>query len=145
MAAASSSTAGRGLRVTDATLVRRRLRRCTAGSTLGLRPMATNLDRNGSARQWKAGIYARVQSKDERWVGGIYTRISRDEEQERLGVQRQEEDGRTALGRRDIPIHRVYEDNDISGSGEEERPDFEGLIADLRDGTINCIWSWDVD
>jgi site-specific DNA recombinase len=107
--------------------------------------MGTKLNRNGSAGQWKAGIYTRLQGDDEGRLAGIYTRISRDDEQERLGVQRQEEDGRAALGRRDLPIHRVYEDNDISGSGEEERPDFDDLIADLQNGTINAVWSWDVD
>jgi len=104
--------------------------------------MATKLHRNGGGQR-RVGIYARVGSDDRR--GGIYTRISLNEEQDRLGVQRQEQDGRAALERRGMPLHRVYEDNDISGSGDYVRPDYDDLIADLRSGVINAIWSWDVD
>ena len=93
----------------------------------------------------RAGGYARTGSEVEGRTAGIYTRISSNEEQDRLGVQRQEEDGRAALERRGIPVHRVYEDNDISASGEYERPDYEDLVGDLRRGAITAIWSWDVD
>jgi site-specific DNA recombinase len=106
--------------------------------------MATKLHRNGGGQR-TAGIHARTRSGEQPWQAGIYTRISMNEEQDRLGVQRQEADGRAALERRDMTIHRVYEDNDISASGEYERPHYEDMIADLRNGVINAIWSWDVD
>jgi site-specific DNA recombinase len=86
-----------------------------------------------------------TQHEPRPWRAGIYTRISSNDEQDRLGVQRQEEDGRTALERRAVPVHRVYEDNDISASGDYDRSDYEDLVRDLRNGAINAIWSWDVD
>ncbi len=48
-------------------------------------PIATKLNRNGSAERWNAGICTGLKGDDEPWLAGIYTRISRDDEQERLG------------------------------------------------------------
>ena len=107
-------------------------------------PMGTDVRQARGPR--RAGIYVRTGTGEEPgWRAGIYTRISSNEEQDRLGVQRQEEDGRAALERRGVPIHRVYEDNDVSASGDYERPDYEDLVRDLRTGAINALWSWDVD
>lgn len=76
---------------------------------------------------------------------GIYCRISRDDGGERLGVQRQEEDGRQDCDRRQWEVVRVYVDNDVSGSGKVRRAEYDDLVRDLRDGLIDTVWAADLD
>lgn len=76
---------------------------------------------------------------------GIYARISKDDDHQQVGVNRQEQDGRRDLEERGIELHRPYVDNDLSASGDVERPDYLNLVDDLRNGAINAVWAWDID
>lgn len=91
-------------------------------------------------------LYARNGEEPTERRVGIYTRISRtNNEGDRLGVERQEQDGRADCGRRRWQVVRVYEDNDISGSGKVHRADYSDLVRDLREDVIDAAWAWDLD
>jgi site-specific DNA recombinase len=75
----------------------------------------------------------------------IYTRISRDDEEQRLGVQRQEKDLRREAERRHARIVTVLSDNDISGEGKAERPDFNRLVDMIRNGDVDLVLAADLD
>src|SRR5260370_15655561 len=75
----------------------------------------------------------------------IYTRISRDDEGERLGVQRQEEDLRLEAKRRGAVVRAVFEDNDLSGSGKVQRPAFDQLIRSIELRDVSLVLAWDLD
>src|SRR5690349_18825015 len=74
----------------------------------------------------------------------IYSRISRDDEGERLGVQRQQEDMRREAARRGAEVVAVLEDNDISGT-KASRPDFDRLIEMVQKGEVDLVLAYDVD
>lgn len=77
---------------------------------------------------------------------GLYVRISDDVEGHGLGVGRQEQDGRTVADLRGWPVERVYCDNDYSAfKAGVVRPEFERLLADLDDGAIDGIVTYDLD
>jgi len=75
----------------------------------------------------------------------IYTRISRDDEHDRLGVQRQADDLRREAERRHADIVLTLEDNDISGSGRVHRPDYERLIEAITHGDVDLVLAHDLD
>lgn len=75
---------------------------------------------------------------------GVYARISRDDDKDFKAVGRQEKDGRYALNQMGIDLHRVYVDDDVSGGGHVVRDDYENLIRDLGEGTINAVWASEV-
>lgn len=71
---------------------------------------------------------------------GVYVRISSDPEGEALGVERQEKDCRKLVKRHGWElIEPVYTDNDITASGKKRRPEWERLLQDLDDGTIDAV------
>ena len=67
----------------------------------------------------------------------VYVRISADREGKALGVKRQEEDARALAERRGWDVVRVYRDNDVSAV--KHRPDWDRLLADVRDRKIDAI------
>lgn len=75
----------------------------------------------------------------------IYTRISRDDQGDRLGVQRQEQDCREYVKSRGWKLAKVYEDNDLSAYNGKARPAYRQLIEDLKTGTINSVIAWHPD
>jgi DNA invertase Pin-like site-specific DNA recombinase len=79
--------------------------------------------------------------------GAIYARISRVmDETDRLGVTRQIQDCRDLAARRGDHITRVYADNDFSASSTSvRRPDYETMLAQIRDGHHDGVIVWDLD
>jgi DNA invertase Pin-like site-specific DNA recombinase len=71
----------------------------------------------------------------------IYVRISKDREGLELGVERQEEDCRKIAERLNLPVYRVYKDNDLSGSkfARKARPDYQQMLEDARAGYFSTI------
>lgn len=68
---------------------------------------------------------------------GLYLRISKDPSGDRLAVQRQQEDGEKLIQRRGWEHVDTYIDNDLSAKGRRQRPDFQRLMRDVRDGRID--------
>jgi len=85
-------------------------------------------------------------SKGPRTVNAaIYARISDDREGEALGVKRQEEDCRALAARRGWLVAAVYIDNDRSAYSGKPRPEYERLMADIRNGAVDAVVVWDLD
>lgn len=74
---------------------------------------------------WKAGLYLRLSQKDG------------DTESDSIGNQKE-----IALGylekEQDIILKRIYIDDGFSGLNFD-RPDFQEMMEDLRQGAINCV------
>lgn len=68
---------------------------------------------------------------------GLYLRISKDPSGDRLAVERQREDGEKLIERRGWEHVDTYIDNDISAKGRRQRPAFQRLMRDIRDGRID--------
>jgi site-specific DNA recombinase len=71
----------------------------------------------------------------------IYVRISKDREGTELGVERQEEDCRKIAERLNLPVYRVYKDNNLSGSkyATKTRKDYLQMLEDARAGFFCTI------
>lgn len=68
---------------------------------------------------------------------GLYLRISKDPSGDRLAVERQREDGEKLIERRGWELVDTYVDNDFSAKGRRQRPEFQRLMRDVRDGRID--------
>lgn len=75
----------------------------------------------------------------------IYCRISRDRAGAGLGVERQAQECRAlaeSLGHTDI---EVLADNDLSAWSGKKRPDYQRLLAGLREGRWDTLICWHID
>lgn len=75
----------------------------------------------------------------------IYLRISRDTEGDAHGVDSQLKRCRKYAEQNDLNVVKVYEDNDITASGAKQRPQFEQLLADLKEKKITLVLAVDTD
>jgi DNA invertase Pin-like site-specific DNA recombinase len=78
-------------------------------------------------------------------AAAIYARISSDVEGLGAGVGRQVEDCRklaTSLG---WTVSGEYVDNDVSAYSGKRRPDYERMLADLADGTVDAVLVYHID
>lgn len=89
-----------------------------------------------------------------RRLAAIYCRISLDKRLgksgEREGVERQERDCRELCRFQGYDIYDVYIDDSISAHGtalkqSKERPEYERMIQDFRDGKFEIIVAWKFD
>ncbi len=75
------------------------------------------------------------------WKAGLYVRLSRDdgdkEESDSIANQRSLLQDYIAL-EDDIAVHDVYVDDGFTGTNFE-RPDFQRMLDDLKNKTINCV------
>ncbi|WP_435199493.1 recombinase family protein [Janibacter sp. GS2] len=78
-------------------------------------------------------------------TAGIYVRISSDPTGRRLGVTRQQQACREAADAKGWPVHRVYEDNDLSAYSGKPRPEYQAMLDDLAAGVIDAVVVWDLD
>lgn len=77
---------------------------------------------------------------------GAYARISFDWEGKALGVKRQQADCRKLASLRHWEVAEYYTDNNVSAYREGvERPEFERLLRDLENGTIDGVVAYDLD
>jgi DNA invertase Pin-like site-specific DNA recombinase len=75
-----------------------------------------------------------------------YERISEDKTGEGAGVDRQHGDNKLLAQAKGRALDRRYVDNSISALDESKtRPEFEKLIADVRDGRIGMVIVWHLD
>lgn len=73
----------------------------------------------------------------------LYERISDDREGKRLGVKRQDKDGRKLIAKLDLKLveEHVYTDNDISAgpTSKKYRADYERMLQAVRDRKIEVV------
>lgn len=75
----------------------------------------------------------------------LYVRISKDDDDTRLGVERQEADCRELADRKGWTVVDVYSDNDVSATLAKVRPDYVRMLADVERGRVDGIVTWDLD
>src|ERR1700688_2843227 len=79
-------------------------------------------------------------------AAAIYCRISHDPSGERLGVNRQEDDCRAEAARRQWRVADIYVDDDRSAySTRKPRPEYQRLLRDLQEGTVDGVLIWRLD
>jgi DNA invertase Pin-like site-specific DNA recombinase len=85
-----------------------------------------------------------TRKKDTR-SAGIYVRISQDRGGAGQGVERQEQECRALARRLGWTVAGTYCDNDLSAFSGRRRPDYERMLADIKDGKINAVLAWHPD
>jgi DNA invertase Pin-like site-specific DNA recombinase len=78
-------------------------------------------------------------------AAAIYARISSDQEGTALGVGRQVEDCRRLAASQGWRVAEEYVDNDLSAYSGKNRPSYQRLLADLRDGYRDGVIVYHVD
>jgi len=78
-------------------------------------------------------------------AAAIYARISSDVEGTGAGVARQVEDCRALADSLGWTVAGEYVDNDISAYTGKRRPDYERMLADLADGTVDAVLVYHID
>ena len=62
-----------------------------------------------------------------------------------MGVQRQLEDCRKLAGDRGWTVVDEYVDNDVSAYSGKRRPEYERMLADIRDGLRDAVLVYNMD
>ncbi|WP_344784732.1 recombinase family protein [Microbacterium kribbense] len=75
----------------------------------------------------------------------IYARISSDPSGQALGVQRQLEDCHRLAADRGWTVGAEYVDNDVSAYSGKRRPEYERMLADVRDGLRDAVIVYNMD
>lgn len=75
----------------------------------------------------------------------VYARISSDPSGLALGVQRQLEDCRKLAADRGWTVGAEYVDNDVSAFSGKVRPEYERMLADVRDGLRDAVIVYNMD
>lgn len=78
-------------------------------------------------------------------AAAVYARISSDQEGTGLGVLRQLEDCRRLAREMGWTVAEEYVDNDVSAFSGRKRPQYERMLADLRDGLRDAVVVYHVD
>jgi site-specific DNA recombinase len=78
-------------------------------------------------------------------AAAIYARISSDPSGQALGVQRQLEDCRKLAADRGWVVADEYVDNDVSAYSGKPRPEYERMLADIRDGLRDAVLVYNMD
>jgi DNA invertase Pin-like site-specific DNA recombinase len=78
-------------------------------------------------------------------AAAIYARISADQDGRGLGVKRQVEDCRKLAASRGWVVRGEYVDNDVSAYSGKRRPEYQRMVADLRDGLVDAVIVYNLD
>ncbi len=77
---------------------------------------------------------------EKEWNAAIYVRISEEERNKVLSnsIENQKSILSDYANKKNIKVYKVYEDDGYSG-GNFKRPGFKAMLADIDEGTIDCI------
>ena len=79
-------------------------------------------------------------------VAGIYIRVStEDQAREGFSLGEQEEKLRELCKYKDFEIYKVYKDAGISAKNMKDRPAFQQMLEDMKNGLINYIVAYKLD
>lgn len=75
----------------------------------------------------------------------IYCRISRDTEGEGTGVDRQQAECELFAADNNLPVDKIYRDNDISAFSGDNRPEYRAMVEKLQAGAYEGVIVMHVD
>jgi site-specific DNA recombinase len=75
----------------------------------------------------------------------VYCRISEDREGSGLGVERQRDDCEAMAKGRGWDVAGLYVDNDVSAFSGKVRHEYQRLLHDIEDGSIEAVVVWHLD
>ena len=86
------------------------------------------------------------QSSEEKKIAGIYIRVStEDQAREGFSLGEQEEKLRQLCKYKGFEVFKVYKDAGISAKNMKNRPQFQQMIEDMKNGLINYIVAYKLD
>ena len=86
------------------------------------------------------------QSSEEKKIAGIYFRVStEDQAREGFSLGEQEEKLRQLCKYKGFEVFKVYKDAGISAKNMKNRPQFQQMIEDMKNGLINYIVAYKLD
>ena len=81
------------------------------------------------------------QSSEEKKIAGIYIRVStEDQAREGFSLGEQEEKLRQLCKYKEFEVFKVYKDAGISAKDMKNRPQFQQMIEDMKNGLIS-LWT----
>ena len=86
------------------------------------------------------------QSSEEKKIAGIYIRVStEDQAREGFSLGEQEEKLKQLCKYKGFEVFKVYKDAGISAKDMKNRPQFQQMIEDMKNGLINYIVAYKLD
>ena len=86
------------------------------------------------------------QSSEKKKIAGIYIRVStEDQAREGFSLGEQEEKLRQLCKYKGFEVFKVYKDAGISAKNMKNRPQFQQMIEDMKNGLINYIVAYKLD
>ena len=83
---------------------------------------------------------------NERKVAGVYIRVStEDQAREGFLLGEQEEKLLQLCSFKELEVYKVYKDAGISAKDMEHRPQFQGMLKDMKEGKLNYIVAYKLD
>ena len=83
---------------------------------------------------------------NERKIAGIYIRVStEDQAREGFSLGEQKEKLLQLCSFKDLEVYKVYKDAGISAKDMENRPQFQEMLQDMKEGKINYIVAYKLD
>ena len=83
---------------------------------------------------------------EEKKIAGIYIRVStEDQAREGFSLGEQEEKLRQLCKYKDFEIFKIYKDAGISAKNMKDRPAFQQMLEDMKDGKLNYIVAYKLD
>ena len=79
-------------------------------------------------------------------IAGVYIRVStEDQAREGFSLGEQEEKLLQLCNFKELEVYKVYKDAGISAKDMEHRPQFQEMLQDMKEGTINYIVAYKLD
>ena len=83
---------------------------------------------------------------NERKVAGVYIRVStEDQAREGFSLGEQKEKLLQLCKFKELEVYKVYKDAGISAKDMEHRPQFQGMLKDMKEGKLNYIVAYKLD
>ena len=83
---------------------------------------------------------------NERKIAGVYIRVStEDQAREGFLLGEQEEKLLQLCSFKELEVYKVYKDAGISAKDMEHRPQFQGMLKDMKEGKLNYIVAYKLD
>lgn len=101
---------------------------------------------NNERKSETDNLSVRIKNVTAKKIAGIYIRVStEDQAREGFSLLEQKEKLLQLCKFKEYEIYRVYEDAGISAKNIKDRPAFQEMLADMKQGKINYIVAYKLD